>query len=177
MRQSDAEIETIAARPIRKRGSPRPHWCRSGHARACIPASVRQVPRRRCRRSSRLACESPRVVDRDRACESEPCVSRARVSALGCQLRSAGSWVEGAVRAAGRSLPGMSLAVRAHGSNQRFHRLLGHAVSRALTHQASPASARRQQGFSSFRGGGARGRPGRCCTNRSETRCVKWSAG
>jgi hypothetical protein len=29
-------------RPIRKRGSPRPHCCRSGSVRACIPASVRQ---------------------------------------------------------------------------------------------------------------------------------------
>jgi hypothetical protein len=32
------------------------------------------------------------------------------VSALGCQLGSADSWVEGAVCAAGRSLPEMSLA-------------------------------------------------------------------
>jgi hypothetical protein len=46
--------------------------------------------------------------------------------------------------------------LRAHGSSQRFHRLPGHAVARALTHQASPASSRRQQGFSSIMGGGAR---------------------
>ena len=32
-----------AGRPIRKRGSPRPHCCRSGSARACVPASVRQA--------------------------------------------------------------------------------------------------------------------------------------
>ena len=57
-----------------------------------------------------LACESPRVVNRDRARENKPGVSRARVSALGCQLGSADSWVEGAVCAAGRSLPEMSLA-------------------------------------------------------------------
>ena len=31
-----------------------------------------------------------------------------------------------------------------------------------LPHQASPASARRHEGFSSIMGSGARGRPGRC---------------
>ena len=58
----------------------------------------------------RLACESPRVVSPDRAHESKPSVSRAWVSALGCQLGSANSWFDGAVCAAGRSLPEMSLA-------------------------------------------------------------------
>ena len=69
-----------------------------------------QQPRRRCPFAWRLACESPRVVKRDRARENEPSVSRARVGALGCQLGSADSWVDGAVCAAGRSLPEMSLA-------------------------------------------------------------------
>jgi hypothetical protein len=44
---------------------------------------------------------------------------------------------------------------RAHGSNQRFHGLLRHTGLRALRHQASPASVRRQQRFSLLRGGGS----------------------
>ncbi len=64
----------------------------------------------RCSFGLRLACESPRVVNRDRARENQPSLSRARMSALGCQFGSAGSWVDGAVCAAGRSLPEMSLA-------------------------------------------------------------------
>ncbi len=52
----------------------------------------------------------PRVVNRDRARGNEPSVSEARVSALGCQLWLAGSFADGTVLAAGRSLPDMSLA-------------------------------------------------------------------
>ena len=58
----------------------------------------------------RLACESPGVVGRDRARGNEPSVSRARVSALGCQLWPAVSLIGGAMCAAGRSLPAMKLA-------------------------------------------------------------------
>ena len=65
---------------------------------------------RRSRVPRRLACESPGVVGRDVRAKAGPAVSRARVSALGCQLGLAGSSVDGAVCAAGRSLPDMSLA-------------------------------------------------------------------
>jgi hypothetical protein len=41
-----------------------------------------------------------------------------------------------------------------------------------LPHHASPASARRHQEFSPFRGGGARGRPGRCRANPGSWRFV-----
>jgi hypothetical protein len=69
--------------------------------------------------------------------------------------------------------PRYESGLRAHGSNQRFHRLLGHAVARALTTapsltDLSPAA----QGFSSLKGGGARGRPARCRTNKSRCRPV-----
>ena len=60
--------------------------------------------------ATRLACESPGVVGRDRARGNEPSVSRARVSALGCQLWPAVSLIGGAMCAAGRSLPAMKLA-------------------------------------------------------------------
>ena len=46
---------------------------------------------------------------------------------------------------------------------------LSHGLERP--HQASPASARRRQGFSLLMGGGTRGRPGRCCVNHSNTHC------
>ncbi len=65
---------------------------------------------------------------------------RPKVRMLDCQLWPTNSLAEGTVWAAGRSLPGMSLAFALHGSTQRFHRLLRHAVARARTpHQASPA--------------------------------------
>ena len=55
---------------------------------------------------------------------------------------------------------------RAHGSNQRFHRLPRHAVARALTTAPSLAGVSpAAQTFSSLTGGGARGRPGRCREN------------
>ncbi len=63
--------------------------------------------------------------------------------------------------------------LRAHGSNQRFHRLLGHAVARALN------TAPRLTGLGpaapeililqGWRRKGAR--PGRCCVNHSNTHC------
>ena len=64
--------------------------------------------------------------------------------------------------------------LRAHGSNQRFHRLLGHAVARALNTAPrltglGPAAPGR---FSSFRGGGARGPPGRLSRKGRGSRCA-----
>lgn len=53
--------------------------------------------------------------------------------------------------------------LRARSSNQRSHRSPRHAVARALTHQASPASIR-AQGFSLLTGAGAAG-PARCPVN------------
>ena len=57
--------------------------------------------------------------------------------------------------------------LRALGSNQRSHRSPRHAVARALTHQASPASIR-APGFSPLTGGRPASRHGtlseyRCC--------------
>ena len=67
---------------------------------------------------------------------------------------------------------------RAHGSNQRFHRLLGHAVARALTTAPSlaglgPAAPR----ILIHHGWRRKRRPGRCRENHSGTWCVNWSAG
>ena len=66
---------------------------------------------------------------------------------------------------------------RAHGSNQRFHRLLRHAVARAL-YRTKPR--RRQPGGPKIltpQGWRRKRRQGRCCTNHSEVRCINWSAG
>jgi hypothetical protein len=57
-----------------------------------------------------LACESPSARRPVRAHENGPADRGAGVSVLGCQLRPVGSLAEGSVWAAGRSLPGMSLA-------------------------------------------------------------------
>ena len=62
--------------------------------------------------------------------------------------------------------------LRAHGSNQRFHRLLGHAVARALTTAPrltglGPAAP----GILIHHGWRRKGRPGRCRAN--EGRCVR----
>ena len=64
--------------------------------------------------------------------------------------------------------PSYESGLRAHGSNQRFRRLLRHAVARALPHQASPASARRHNGFSSSMGDDARA--GRVAKTRADGR-------
>ena len=42
-RTSSGRFVAVAGRPIRQRGSSRPRCCRSGRARACAPASVRQA--------------------------------------------------------------------------------------------------------------------------------------
>ena len=104
---------------------------------------------------------------------ADPAIGWAWVSAFGCQLGSANSWVEGAVCAAGRSLPAMKSGLRAHGSNQRFHRLLGHAVARALT------TAPRLTGLGPaapeiliLQGWRRKRRPGRCRINPSAVRFV-----
>jgi hypothetical protein len=77
--------------------------------RAMVPELSRMQGSSETRRapccSPWLACESPRVVDRDRARENEPSVSRARVSALGCQLGSADSSVDGIGRCRERRRP------------------------------------------------------------------------
>jgi hypothetical protein len=67
-------------------------------------------------------------------------IGRPRLSALGRQLWLAGSSVEGAVCAAGRSLRDES-GFRAHGSNQRFHRLLALTTPSSLA-GVSPAATR-----------------------------------
>jgi len=98
--------------------------------------------------------------------QAPPGSAGARLSTLGCQLRPAASSIDGAICAAGRSLPDMSLAfalMAAINGSTGSWATLSHGLQ--LPHHASPASTRRHQGFSSFRGSGARGRPGRCRTN------------
>ena len=80
-------------------------------------------------------------------------------------------WPKGQMWAAGRSLPEMSLAfalMAAINGSTGSCATLSHGLS--LPHQASPASARRPRKFSPLIGGGARGRQGRCRTNRG-SRC------
>jgi len=122
---------------------------------------------------ARLACESPGVVSPNRARLTGPRGSGAWVGALGCQLWLAGSSVEGAVCAAGGSLPGMSLAfalMAAINGSTGSCATLSHGLERP--HQTSPASARRQRRFSLLKGGGARGRQGHCRINLAEPRFV-----
>ncbi len=68
--------------------------------------------------------------------------------------------------------------LRAHGSNQRFHRLLRHAVARALTTAPSLAGVSpAADDILTLHGWRRKGRQGRCRTNHSETRCINWSTG
>ena len=60
--------------------------------------------------SLRLACESRAHEGRSEHAKTGPADRQATVSMLGCQLWLAGSLADGTVWAAGRSLPGMSLA-------------------------------------------------------------------
>ena len=81
----------------------------------------------------RLACESPGWSAESGARESGPSVSagpgeRARLSAAAGSLLD--RWDDVCRR---EEPPRYESGLRAHGSNQRFHRLLGHAVARALT--------------------------------------------
>ena len=69
-----------------------------------------------------------------------------------------------------RGPPTDESVLRARSSNQRSHRSPRHAVARALTHQASPASIR-AQGFSPLTGGRRAG-PRRCRTNLGAARFV-----
>ena len=96
----------------------------------------------RCSYGRRLACESPRVVNRDCARLNQPGLSNARVSALGCQSGSADSWVDGALCAAGRSLPEMSLALALmaaiNGSTGSWGRLALVPSSQSLTFLRQP---------------------------------------
>ena len=80
-----------------------------------------------------LACESPGWSAESGARESGPSVSagpgeRARLSAAAGSLLD--RWDDVCRR---EEPPRYESGLRAHGSNQRFHRLLGHAVARALT--------------------------------------------
>ena len=81
----------------------------------------------------RLACESPRVRESVRACKSGPTVvgrpgEHARMSGVAGGLLGRSDGV-------GRreKPPRDESGFRAHGSNQRFHRLQRHAVARAQT--------------------------------------------
>jgi hypothetical protein len=92
------------------------------------------------------------------ACENGPADWWARMSMLDCQVWLTSSLTEGSVRAAGRSLPDMSLAfalLAAINGSTGSCATLSHGLS--LPHQASPTSARRPRTFSSVIGGGARG--------------------
>ncbi len=100
----------VSARSLRRVGGSRARGLAFIHTRPIPRCGSASGSNRSHRNDRRLACESPRVVSPDRAHESKPSVSRAWVSALGCQLGSANSWFDGAVCAAGRSLPEMSLA-------------------------------------------------------------------
>ena len=97
------------------------------------PASVAALRLRSCCNSSRLACESPPVVNRDRAHENEPSVSRARGERGRLSVRVRGLLGRRSGVCRREEPPRDESGLRAHGSNQRFHRLLGHAVARALT--------------------------------------------
>jgi hypothetical protein len=109
----------------------------------------------------RLACESLGVEGRQRACENGPRrrpgpSEPARMSVGCCVLLGRRDDV-------GRreEPPRHESGFRAQGSNQRFHRLLRHAVARALTTAPSLAGVSpAAQTFSSLIGGGARGPPG-----------------
>jgi hypothetical protein len=105
---------------------------------------------------TRLACESPGAVNLQRARERRPghrpgLGERVQLSAGAGELR-----VVGARCAAGGSLPAMKLAfalmAAINGSTGSWATL---SSGLQLPHHASPALARRHQGFSSFRGGGA----------------------
>ena len=80
-----------------------------------------------------LACESPRVVTRARARENEPSVSRARGERARLSVRVRGLLGRRGGVCRRQEPPRDESGLRAHGSDQRFHRLLGHAVARALT--------------------------------------------
>jgi hypothetical protein len=62
-----------------------------------------------------------------------PAHRQAKVSMLGCRLWPTNSLAEGHGVGRREAPPRDDSGFRAHGSNQRFHRLLRHAVARALT--------------------------------------------
>ena len=103
-----------------------------GRAGRLRPRDKQRGPRQHFRLHERLACESPGVVGRERARESGPSVSRARRarSVVSCGRRSPRSTGDVYRR---EEPPRYESGLRAHGSSQRFHRLRGHAVARALT--------------------------------------------
>ena len=103
-------------------------------ARPCeATAPTARISRLACRIAWRLACESEGVASRQRARTSRP--------GHGPGLRGRVQLSAGAGELPGRrdgvcrreEPSSYEAGLRAHGSNQRFHRLLGHAVARALT--------------------------------------------
>jgi hypothetical protein len=109
----DAKNASVAVRPKTRSRPSRP--VRVFWAMSC--------PRRRAGRrlrfrgnvfsccvSMRLACESLGVAERSERVKTGRADRQARVNTLGRQLRRMCSLTEGSVWAAGRSLPGMSLA-------------------------------------------------------------------
>jgi hypothetical protein len=121
---------------------------------------------------ARLACESASARRPVRTRENGLAGRRARVSALGCQLRPATSLVEAATRAAGRSLPDMSLAfalMAAINGSTGSCATLSHGLS--LPHQASPASARRPRKILTPQGWRRKGPPETLSRNSSGRGC------
>ena len=120
----------------------------------------------RCWNRTRLACESAGQVNLQRARRNRPghrlgLGERVQLSAGAGELRGR----RGSV--CRREEPSSYEAgLRAHGSNHRFHRLLGHAVARALTTAPrltglGPAAPR----ILIHHGWRRKRRPGRCRTN------------
>ena len=89
------------------------------------------TPRPRVPVGERLACESPPARRPVRAPENGPRLAGRR-GVPGCQLRRRIPRLKGRCGPPGGGSPNES-GFRAHGSNQRFHWLLRHAVARALT--------------------------------------------
>src|SRR4051812_16944048 len=115
---------------------------------------------------SRLACESPLRRGAIGACENGACRlvgpdEHARLSGVADELLDRRVGV-------GRreEPPRYESGFRAHGSNQQFHRLLRHAVARALTTAPSLAGVSPSAADILIRPRWRRkGRPGRCRTN------------
>ena len=81
----------------------------------------------------RPACESRAHDGRFEHAKAGLPTSRPTVSMLGCQLWRAGSLANGTGAGRREEPPRDESGFRAHGSNQRFHRLLRQAVARAPT--------------------------------------------
>jgi hypothetical protein len=130
------------------------------------------VPAPRCRFPWRLACESPLRARSDRSVRKGACRpvgpdEHARLSGVVDELPDRRVGV-------GRreEPPRYESGFRAHGSNQQFHRLLRHAVARALTTAPSLAGVSPAAADILIRHGWRRkGRPGRCRIKPSRKCC------